>query len=122
MRLVEGDVDFINGSSPEVLQALKAEMQGKLLRAATVVDYVREAFVMSAGNVRITFDREIRTGLRATELLDPGLPTMPATQGDRLVLEVKYDAFLPDVIRGCLQLGDRGATSVSKYALCSTWG
>lgn len=122
MRLVEGDSDFVDPSSPEVLQALQAGMRMKLLRASTVVDYVREAFVMPAGNVRITFDRDIRTGLCAKDLLDPNLPMMPVTEGDRLVLEVKYDAFLPDVIRISLQLGNRDAASVSKYALCRSWG
>ena len=121
-QLLSGDTSFILSDSPDLLQALKADMQVRLLKCATVVDYTREAFVSPAGNVRITFDREIRTGLYGTDFLDPDLPTAPTTTGDSLVLEVKYDAFLPETIRRCLQLGDRKATSVSKYAMCRVWG
>ena len=120
--LAAGDTSFILADAPELLMALKTDMRMKQLRCATVVDYMREAFVMPAGNVRITFDHDIRTGLYDTDLLNPELPTVPTTSGDTLVLEVKYDAFLPDVVRNCLQLGDRHATSISKYAMCRIWG
>ena len=122
LQLAAGDTTFIGAASPPLLQAIKADIAAKQLRGATVVDYRREAFVMTAGNVRITFDREIRTGLASADFLNIGLPTMPTTPGDDLVLEVKYDAFLPEVIRDCLQLGSRQATSISKYALCRIWG
>ena len=34
------------------------------------------------------------------------------------VLEVKYDAFLPDLVRLAVQTPDRRAGACSKYALC----
>ena len=34
------------------------------------------------------------------------------------VLEVKYDAFLPDLVRMAVQIPDRRAGACSKYALC----
>jgi hypothetical protein len=77
---------------------------------------------MPAGNVRVTFDREIRTGLKSVDFLNGSLPTVPTTCDDNLVLEVKYDAFLPQVVRDCLQLGSRQAIAVSKYAMCRIWG
>jgi hypothetical protein len=38
------------------------------------------------------------------------------------ILEVKYDAFLPEIINDLIQLGDRSKESVSKYALCRMYG
>ena len=38
-----------------------------------------------------------------------------------MVLEVKYDEFLPEIIRDCIQT-PRRATSISKYALCRMYG
>jgi hypothetical protein len=121
-QLALGDASFVVAEAPALLQALKADMDVRRLRGATVVDYRREAFVMPAGNVRVTFDREIRTGLKSVDFLNGSLPTVPTTCGDNLVLEVKYDAFLPQVVRDCLQLGSRQATAVSKYAMCRIWG
>ena len=34
------------------------------------------------------------------------------------VLEVKYDAFLPDLVRMAVQIPNRRAAACSKYALC----
>ena len=38
-------------------------MKSNGLRPKTIVDYTRDAFVFPAGNVRVTLDYNIRTGL-----------------------------------------------------------
>ena len=58
--------------------------------AQTIVDYTREPFVCTPGNVRVTFDYYIRTGLSCTDFLDPGCVTIPA--GDAPIL--LEDSFL----------------------------
>ena len=37
-------------------------------------------------------------------------------------LEVKWDAFLPSVIRDAVQLESRRASAFSKYAACRMYG
>ncbi len=104
-----------------LIQELYAKMRNEQLKPKTIVDYIREPFVCSAGNVRITFDRDIRTGLFSTDLMSDELPTVKA--GDEIVLlEVKYDQFIPDYILNVLQLGTRRASACSKYALCRVYG
>ena len=120
--LLAGDTSFVEATGNPLLLALKCDMDTKLLRAATVVDYTREAFVMGAGNVRVTFDREIRSGLAATDVLDASLPTVPTHRSDLMVLEVKYDAFLPGLVEAAVQTGDRRASAVSKYAMSRQCG
>ncbi len=120
--LLAGDTAFVPATGDPLLSALKCQMDTKLLRAATVVDYTREAFVMEAGNVRVTFDREIRSGLAGVDVLDPALPTVPTHHGNLMVLEVKYDAFLPGTVAAAIQTGDRQASAISKYALCRQSG
>ena len=84
------------------------------------MDYTREPYVYPAGNVRVTLDCDIRTGLRCTDFLYPGI-TIPA--GDApIILEVKWDAFLPSVIRDVIQLEGRHTASFSKYAQCRIYG
>lgn len=81
------------------------------------MDYTREAFVYAPGNVRVTIDRDIRTGLSCAGFLEPGCPTVPVPGGP-IILEVKWDAFLPDVIRDAVELEGRHACAFSKYAAC----
>ncbi len=120
--LVAGDTAFVEETGNPLMMALKSEMDTKLLRAGTMVDYTREAFVMEQGNVRVTFDREIRTGLTGVDVLDPNLPTIPSIHPDLIVLEVKYDAYLPSPVAEAVQTGDRRAGAISKYAMCRMRG
>ena len=83
------------------------------IKPTTVVDYEREVFTYEYGNVRVTFDSEVRTSLRNIDFLNPELPMDP----NIVILEVKYDEFLPDIIKQLLQVGDTMRTSSSKYQL-----
>lgn len=84
------------------------------LRPKMIVDYTREPYIFTAGNVRITMDYNIRTGLQCTDFLNTECVTIPA--GDSpIILEVKWDAYLPDIIRDAIQLGSRHTCGFSKY-------
>lgn len=62
-------------------------------------------------------DDEVRSGLSAIRMFDP-VTTVPADIRHPIILEVKYDAYFPDIIRDAVQLDDRRTTSFSKYAAC----
>ena len=79
--------------------------------------YDREAFLYAPGNVRITLDRDIRTGLSPLDFFRPERFSLKPLSG-LTVLEVKYDAFLPDLVRLAVQIPNRRAAACSKYALC----
>lgn len=82
------------------------------------MDYIREPFVYGPGNVRVTLDHQLRTGLRCVDFLNPECITIPARDATA-ILEVKWDAFLPDVIRdACADSPPVGAEAFSKYAVC----
>jgi hypothetical protein len=116
-----GEVAWMSSDERELVRELYSKMRSEQLKPKTVVDYIREPFTCIAGNVRITLDRDIRTGLFSTDFMSESLPTVKA--GDELVLlEVKYDQFIPDYITNILQLGTRRAAACSKYALCRIYG
>lgn len=115
--LARGETDWLDGADDPLLALFRDRVLHGALRARVLVDYTREAFVYAPGNVRVTLDYDIRTGLRCTELLDPDCVTVPAP-GAPCLLEVKWDAYLPDVVRGAVQLGARHAAAYSKYAAC----
>ena len=85
------------------------------------MDYTREPFIFGPGNVRVTIDYNIRIGLNRTDFLDWDCVTIPA--GDSvIILEVKWDEFLPDIIRDAVDLQGRRVTAFSKYAACRIYG
>ena len=120
-QIVNGDTGWMLESGRPLIEELYCKMVWQGLRPATIVDYTREPFIFGPGNVRVTLDYDIRTGLKSTDLLDPECVTVPA--GDApIILEVKWDAYLPDIIRDAVQLRGRRAGAFSKYAQCRVYG
>lgn len=118
-RILEGDLGWMAGRP--LVQELLCKMRDGGLRPKTIVDYTRDAYVFPAGNVRVTLDYNIRTGLASTDFFNPASLTVPA--GDApAILEVKWDEFLPDVIRAAVQLPGRHTSAFSKYAACRVYG
>ena len=119
--IVCGDLDWMKRSPHQLVVELYAKMRSGGLKPRTIVDYTRIPFVYDPGNVRVTIDYDIRTGLARTDFLDPDCATIPA--GDPIIiLEVKWDAFLPETIRHAVQLESRRAGAFSKYAQCRIYG
>lgn len=116
-RLLAGELDFLLEREEPLLAELYHKLRGSLLAPRTAVCYDREAFLYAPGNVRITLDRDIRTGLSPLDFLRPERFSLKPLSG-LTVLEVKYDAFLPDLVRMAVQIPNRRATACSKYALC----
>ena len=119
--IADGDIGWMTGSGDALLLELYAKMRGGGLRPKTIVDYTREPFVYGPGNVRVTLDYDIRTGLNCTDFLNPDCVTIPAGNAP-VILEVKWDGFLPDIIRDAVRLNGRRAGAFSKYAQCRIYG
>jgi len=59
--------------------------------------------------------------LNCTDFLNPDCVTIPA--GDApILMEVKWDAYLPTIIRDIVQMPRRHAAAFSKYAQCRIYG
>lgn len=119
--ILDGHWGWMAGSGNPLVAELYTKMAAQGLRPKTIVDYTREPFVYPLGNVRISLDYNIRTGLRCTDFLDFSCLTVPA--GDSpIILEVKWDEFLPDIIRDAVQLRGCRTGAFSKYAACRIYG
>lgn len=120
-KIVDGDVDWMAVSGRPLVIELYSKMKSQGLRPSVIVDYVRTPFVYGPGNVRVTIDENIRTGLRCVDFLNPNCVTIPAGE-PVMLLEVKWDAYLPSIIRHAVQLSNRGAGAFSKYERCRMYG
>ena len=120
-RIVDGDIRWLASANRPLCIELYSKMQGQGLRPKTIVDYTRDPFVYAPGNVRVTLDYDIRTGGFRTDFLSPETLTLPA--GDApMILEVKWDEFLPDIIRDAVTLPGRRVSAFSKYQQCRIYG
>ena len=116
MKIIKCDTDWLIDEEDELLRQFYVALRNERLQAKTVVDYIREPFIYDPGNVRVTLDYDIRSGLKLLDMLDFAAPTVPVKESP-IILEVKWDNFLPEIIRQAVQLPVR-EQAYSKYAAC----
>ena len=115
--IVDGNIEWMASDGRELVNELYSKMRSQGLKAMTVVDYRRIPFVYAPGNVRVTIDYDIHTALRTTDFLNPDIATI-SVPDNPIILEVKWDEFLPGIIRDAVNLKGRRAEAFSKYAAC----
>ena len=115
--ICECDFKILESKKDSLVVELYQKMLTEGLRPKAIVDYDREPFVFEAGNVRVTIDYNIRTGLKNTDFLDIDAVTVPVVDSP-IILEVKWDEYLPGIIRDAVQIPATHTAAFSKYAAC----
>ncbi|NMA11628.1 MAG: polyphosphate polymerase domain-containing protein [Chloroflexi bacterium] len=115
--IIDGNVGWMAASTDEVILGFYTRIRNEGLQAKVIVDYIREPFVFAPGNTRVTLDHNIHTSMRCTDFLNSACMTIPIKESPS-ILEVKWDNYLPDVVRDAIQLDGRRITAFSKYAAC----
>jgi hypothetical protein len=116
--ILAGDYSAIYPTQSPLLQEFYGRMRTMLLKPKVIVDYFREPYVYPAGNVRVTFDLNIRSGMYSNDLFSKIPASIPVLEPDMHVLEVKFDNFMPSHLKVLLQGLPGQRTAVSKYVLC----
>lgn len=119
--LLDGNVGWMMGCSDPLIREFYSKIMSQRLRPKVIVEYTREPFVYAPGNVRVTMDYNIRTGTACCDFLKTDCVTVPAGESP-IILEVKWDEYLPDIIRDAVSLQSRRAGAFSKYAACRIYG
>ena len=117
-NILQGEYEFLLKSSNNLLNIFYHECMSNFMRPRIVVDYEREPYTMEAGDVRITFDRNVRAGLMGFDIFDNSMPTIETLDPGLLIMEVKFTEFLPSVIRRILPSNAAEYRALSKYILC----
>lgn len=94
--ILNGDFSFAgniiqnktDNSQDKALRIGYIDCSSKILRPQVTVDYTREVFICDEGNVRLTFDMNLRAGQGSGDMFDPHLPTVPAYDENTLIMEV----------------------------------
>ena len=122
-RLLDGDRDWMMDHPEGLVRELYARMNYQRLRPRVLVSYLREPYIYRAGHVRVTFDSQIRTTLFHQEFLTKDVYDISATDTPQdMILEVKYDAFLPEIIQDIIQVNGIRQQAFSKYGACRRFG
>ena len=106
---------------PPLLQKLTAQMLTRRLLPVVIVEYERVPFVYRNGNVRITLDTNLVSSSDVSQFLRERIPHRPVMPLGQQLLEVKYDAYLPDFLYQSLQLSDLRHTALGVACLLALY-
>ncbi len=121
--LLSGDTSWMLNHPQELVRELYCKMQYQQLKPRVVVSYVREPYIYDAGNVRITFDSRIRTTLFSRDFLEVGMKDISAQDSPSdILMEVKYDEYLPEIVSALVQTPSIRQQAFSKYGACRRFG
>lgn len=116
--IIQGQYDTLKTRPEPLIQDFYHALQYRLFRPKVIVDYIREAYVFEPGNVRITFDKELHAGINGIDLFDDRIIYEEILYPEQVILEIKFDRFLPDMIRQLVQPERLVRSAISKYVLC----
>lgn len=125
-RVTRADVERMQSNpamrgsgNPGVLEEeLRLQCSSRGTRPVVLVDYDRTPFVCVNGNTRITLDENLRTIPYVHDIFAPGQPAIPVMEPDQVILEVKFDDFLPGYLSDCLADIPKAPMAISKFAMC----
>ena len=117
--IIAGDIRCLYDRPDALSKSFYGMFRTNALRPKVIVDYTREPYVFPADEVRVTFDKNVRTALFSTDLFNPDLPTYPVWNlKNCMILEVKFNKSLPQYVQMLVQMNGAERTAASKYVFC----
>jgi len=117
-EIAEGNYDCLLTKSTPAARSIYFDLKRKYFRPVVIVDYIRDVYKLDYNEVRITFDKHIRSSTKDLSLFDPGVITDPILRDDVIVMEVKFNGFLPHWFKDFLSFESAQSVAISKYTQC----
>ncbi len=115
--MIKGYYDFIRERvEPEAILLYRILVK-EVYQPRIVVEYKRIAYEYPVSNIRICFDFNIKTSITPFNFFNDNCGLIPIISSDQGVLEVKYDDFLPKLIKESISPIDELSQSNSKYVI-----
>jgi len=110
--MLSGDYAFMKKFSAAVFEKFYITHMLRQMRPVIMVKYDRQAYLHPSGNVRITFDRSLSASAPRGGHVFSILPE------DNVILEIKYDRFIPSFVTGLFSGIPFGQQlSISKFSM-----
>ncbi len=116
-EICEGNYALLLNRNNPVLNSIYTTFTTKYYKPKVIVEYIRAAYVMPVSNIRITFDKYLRSNINHLDLFSPILDSMPVILEGKQILEVKYDQFFPGYLKKVLASVNAERMAISKYTL-----
>ena len=119
-QIIAGQFEFLANTKNQLLKDFYLETRNNVMRPVTIVEYDREAYIHPVGNVRITFDTNLRVDIGSASFFDDNLCTINIIDQPTILMEIKYNQFLPQYICGLFPDTINPQMAFGKFSACRT--
>jgi hypothetical protein len=103
----------------ELAKLILIKLKSNAYKPRVIVEYDRQAYYLPYGEIRITFDKNLRTYNTHTDLFNlKDVAKSPVFLNNNQILEIKFSVGLPSYLTNALETISSIRSSISKYALC----
>lgn len=113
-KLISCRYNFLKRSKNNFFNEVFIKFKTKMYSPSIMVCYEREAYELPYGNIRITFDKNLRTH-NANHNIFNAKGGMPIFEKNYQILEVKYSVELPDYLKKILSNVIASRSAISKF-------
>lgn len=117
-KILSGNYSFLLEHNNPLCRQFYYECTSRVMRPKVYVDYEREPYVMDEGDVRITFDSDVRSAYPGFAVTEKDIPFQYVLDPGKLIMEVKFTEFLPNLVKDVLPARALELSAISKYTLC----
>lgn len=121
-KILNYEYDFLREKEGPLFRDFYLYLRSENLTPKIIVDYTREAYVGNESDVRITFDKELSAANNTFDVFNKDIVTVEALPYPLLIMEVKFNEYLPTYIRRLLDLESHNRSAISKYVICREMG
>lgn len=116
IQLADGKYDVLTEYDNDIAKKAYFNLTTYGYQPKVIVDYEREAYLLPVENVRLTFDKEVRA-FKGNGLFEEKHAFAGVLSPEYVILEVKYDKYLPAHVKRLLSSISMQRMSISKYCM-----
>jgi hypothetical protein len=118
MEIAKGNYESLLKYKNPALNSIYFDMKRKYFRPVVIVDYIRDAYMLDYNDIRITFDKHLRSGTTTLDLFSDTIETEPLQRSEVIIMEVKFNNCLPSWFKEFFRFDSATFSAISKY--CQT--
>lgn len=116
IQLLKGNYHVLAEYDNDVSKKAYFNLSAYAYTPKVIVDYEREAYLLPVENIRITFDKRVRA-FKGNGLFEKYNAFVGVLAPEYMILEVKYDKYLPAYVENVLSSISMQRMSISKYCM-----
>lgn len=115
LKIMDGNYEDLLRHDSLNLNSIYFDLKRKYFHPVVVVDYIRDVFVLDYNRIRVTFDKYLQSNTWDFDLFNPKVATSSLQRDEVIIMEVKFNHFLPSWFTEFFKLGNVTRSAISKY-------